>query len=616
MHVGVRSDNVGFVVKTMQIYEYDDYDDCRRSHPDFVYCIVQLRLQPDPTSVIWNSIQNYSSSPRHFDRRSVEVGSCLQECHPPFERNSEHITTLLDVCLRTKVWSLYKLNSTIERASCSGAVKSNAEHEDGWKIAAAKVTFVCWAVGALFLVSWATLLDTGSSSRASEKLNTPPSVIVQSFSLRRNLPSLIRSEKRSKLNLQHVDGFRALTMMIILLSHASIPLIKMPLKNVHKLEGQFDRSWFPIAMAGNTYTVQLFFVIGGLLLAVNVLQQTKDSATVGVAYFIDRVKNRLIRILPTYLFVVLFHASWYPSLHDGPIGDRFKDHCTTNWWTNLLFINNYIHPSEPCIQFSWYLGADFQLYLIGTAIMILIRNRPKLTKHVALIMVLIAFVVPFVIIYVHHLDATVMMILRYVLLEIRTLPYYKSVYIPFETNAGNYFFGMVAGVSYYKLKENPMAAEILKLKYLLPGSAAFFVAMNGFTPLLPSDHLPHASVWLAFFGSLLKSAWGIFPSIVLLHLAFRSTPSILVSVLQHPVLLVAAKLSYAVYLTQYGIIYAIYKHITYPLMYDGYTIMTFTAAIVTITFLIAFFLYLVIEVPFHTMLKHRFYKPTRKKQDG
>ncbi|KFB43989.1 AGAP004694-PA-like protein [Anopheles sinensis] len=84
-------------------------------------------------------------------------------------------------------------------------------------------------------------------------------------------------------------------MMIILLSHASIPLIKMPLKNVHQLEGQFDRSWFPIAMAGNTYTVQLFFVIGGLLLAVNVLQQTKDSATVGVAYFINRVKNRLIR---------------------------------------------------------------------------------------------------------------------------------------------------------------------------------------------------------------------------------------------------------------------------------------------------------------------------------
>ncbi|ETN66478.1 hypothetical protein AND_001735 [Anopheles darlingi] len=33
----------------------------------------------------------------------------------------------------------------------------------------------------------------------------------------------------------------------------------------------------------------------------------------------------------------------------------------------------------------------------------------------------------------------------YILQEIRTLPYYTKVYIPFETNAGNYFFGMLAG---------------------------------------------------------------------------------------------------------------------------------------------------------------------------
>lgn len=25
---------------------------------------------------------------------------------------------------------------------------------------------------------------------------------------------------------------------------------------------------------------------------------------------------------------------------------RYEKHCTSNWWTNLLYINNYVNPSE------------------------------------------------------------------------------------------------------------------------------------------------------------------------------------------------------------------------------------------------------------------------------
>uniref|UniRef100_A0A182PMS1 Acyltransferase 3 domain-containing protein n=1 Tax=Anopheles epiroticus TaxID=199890 RepID=A0A182PMS1_9DIPT len=193
------------------------------------------------------------------------------------------------------------------------------------------------------------------------------------------------------MNLRHLDGIRALTMMIILLTHSSIPLIRMPLKNVDDLESQFDQVWFPIAMAGNTYTVQIFFVIGGLLLAVNTLEQTKN-----------------------------------------------------------------------CIQFAWYLGADFQLYLLGTVLMLLMRI-PKLYKPILVCMIVSSFLVPMIVIYQHQLDATVMMILRYVLQEIRTLPYYVRFYIPFETNAGNYFFGMITGIIYHRLKDNPAAMWITKV---------------------------------------------------------------------------------------------------------------------------------------------------------
>uniref|UniRef100_A0A182WAW7 Acyltransferase 3 domain-containing protein n=1 Tax=Anopheles minimus TaxID=112268 RepID=A0A182WAW7_9DIPT len=596
-------------VEVMQIYQYDDYEECRRTYSDFVYCSAYAHLISSSNSTQWTSIENYSSHPRHFDRRKVEVGACVQKCRPTFESAIHNLTAELQRCVEQKMWSRYALNSSIEIMHCIHGAEATKDNSAGLGIA--QISFLCFAIGAIVLAVLASVADTPPQDCTAEKDASFATKLLQSFSLVRNVPKLIERENKPGINLRHLDGIRALTMLIILLTHSSIPMIRMPLKNTNDLEAQFEQSWFPIAMAGNTYTVQIFFVIGGLLLAVNTLEQLKHRNNAGLGYLLDRVKIRLIRILPLYIFVILFHASWYPRLYEGPIGDRFHDHCTTNWWTNVVFLNNYINPSEPCIQFAWYLGADFQLYLLGTILMILMR-LPKLFKPILFCMTLSAFLVPMVVIYSYNLDATVMMILRYVLQEIRTLPYYLHVYIPFETNAGNYFFGMLAGIAYFHLKDNPSASNILKLNYLLPSSAVFFLAMNGLTIMLPADHLAEPSIGLAVYGSLLKSAWGIFPSVLLLYIAFQKGPSMLVATLQHPVLLVGSKLSYSIYLVQYAIVYALYKHITYPLVYNGFTILIFTAAIVNITFCVAFTLHLFIELPFNLFLKQILTKPKAK----
>uniref|UniRef100_A0A182FB13 Acyltransferase 3 domain-containing protein n=1 Tax=Anopheles albimanus TaxID=7167 RepID=A0A182FB13_ANOAL len=363
----------------------------------------------------------------------------------------------------------------------------------------------------------------------------PASSVVKSFSLAQNIPKLIQKNRKCLPKLDHLDGIRTIVTIFILLSHSSIPLIKMPLKNVADIEMQFENPLFSVAMAVNTYMVQLFFVLGGFLLAVTNLNR-KHSPEIGTFKLLWKsIKHRLIRILPSYLFVILFHASWYPKLIHGPMGYRFKDYCVKNWWTNILFLNNYILTKEPCIQFSWYLGADFQLYLIGTILMIII--------------------------------------IRYILQEIRTLPYYIKVYIPFETNAGNYFFGMLAGSVYFINMNNDLSFESLNLNMLFLSGGGFFVLMNSLTIFLPEDHV-YPSIVLAIFGSLLKCAWGVFPAILILYLAFKNPPSRLSSVLCHPLLCFLSKLSFTIYLVQYGVVYSVYRHVTYPLMYNGFTIVS------------------------------------------
>lgn len=59
-----------------------------------------------------------------------------------------------------------------------------------------------------------------------------------------------------------------------------------------------------------------------------------------------------------------------------------------------------------CLQYGWYLGADFQLFLIGTGIMTLIWRFPRLEKTCVAVMLMVAFVVPGAVIYLEKLDAT------------------------------------------------------------------------------------------------------------------------------------------------------------------------------------------------------------------
>ncbi|KHJ80953.1 hypothetical protein OESDEN_19366 [Oesophagostomum dentatum] len=39
--------------------------------------------------------------------------------------------------------------------------------------------------------------------------------------------------------------------------------------------------------------------------------------------------------------------------------------CRKNWWTNVLYINNIIDPNNMCLIISWYLAADFQIYIFS-----------------------------------------------------------------------------------------------------------------------------------------------------------------------------------------------------------------------------------------------------------
>lgn len=50
------------------------------------------------------------------------------------------------------------------------------------------------------------------------------------------------------------------------------------------------------------------------------------------------------------MLVVAFYAYVFPYIGDGPLWTEKlaieANRCQENWWTNLLFINNYVHSDN------------------------------------------------------------------------------------------------------------------------------------------------------------------------------------------------------------------------------------------------------------------------------
>lgn len=51
-------------------------------------------------------------------------------------------------------------------------------------------------------------------------------------------------------------------------------------------------------------------------------------------------------------------------------------HCRSAWWTNLLYINNFVPKvyTDQCVPWAWYLANDMQFFVIGMLILALYRK--------------------------------------------------------------------------------------------------------------------------------------------------------------------------------------------------------------------------------------------------
>jgi hypothetical protein len=45
--------------------------------------------------------------------------------------------------------------------------------------------------------------------------------------------------------------------------------------------------------------------------------------------------------------------------------ENIEENCKNNWWKNILLIQNFQPLNEICMSWTWFIAADFQLFILS-----------------------------------------------------------------------------------------------------------------------------------------------------------------------------------------------------------------------------------------------------------
>ncbi|KAK6176000.1 hypothetical protein SNE40_014370 [Patella caerulea] len=194
--------------------------------------------------------------------------------------------------------------------------------------------------------------------------------IIKAFSLITNMPKILNG-KKSKGAINCVHGIRFVSMLWIILGHTyNYGVVSQSdsqtTQNLIDADGLFKRFSFQGIMAAG-FAVDTFFLLSGFLVSYLTLKDLRKRKITG-GYMFMYYFHRFWRLTPLYMIVLMTFSCLYKYMGDGPLWPaaiKAADYCKTNWWTNVLYVNNLVNNHEQCLGWSWYLANDMQFYIIS-----------------------------------------------------------------------------------------------------------------------------------------------------------------------------------------------------------------------------------------------------------
>jgi len=202
--------------------------------------------------------------------------------------------------------------------------------------------------------------------------------ILLSFSLIKNASNLFSTNLQTSNTIKAVSGIRVISMLWIIANHTwqSIGIYSEYVENKDVFSSKVKELGFqPIINV--TFSVETFLLLSGLLIAYTMFKDMEKYRKFRILYFYI---YRFFRIMPLYYLFIFLAIKVLPKLGSGPVYNwrlLSYDTCQQYWWTNILFINNFI-PVLSCLGHTWYMAIDMQFFIISPIFIVLLYKRRSL----------------------------------------------------------------------------------------------------------------------------------------------------------------------------------------------------------------------------------------------
>ncbi|XP_075234541.1 nose resistant to fluoxetine protein 6-like [Lycorma delicatula] len=457
------------------------------------HCVVQIgNIMRLPKSVVidWRTLQTVLGGVPVL-KPNLHLGICL-----PASCSLDDIETNY-----RKVVDKYNLTIYLDKYSCSASNEdtSYSTHE-------IIITAVVLIPAVICIL--ATIIDLNSAKVEKPGIFT---LLVESFSIYQNGKLLLKTSN-PKRPLSILNGLRFLSVVWVISSHHWLFSALRPALNFIEMSQLFTKVYAAGVLNG-VLAVDVFILINGLLLSYLFMDVMMKGHKFNLLLFYT---HRIVRIVPGYTVLILFALTLFPRYFgDGPLWKtyvgRHTEYCYKNWWTNLLFINNYVHSEEQCIPSTWYLSVDMQLHFLAPIFLYSLYKWKSFIKYGIPVCIIISNIISFLNSYLNQFPAG-----SIIARDFKTVHKFNLEYITTHTKFGPWFVGLALGYILRKIdgKRVKIPSVWVKIGWIL----SFFVGSTVIMSIVyfHQDDIQYnrilSSSYTGFYSTLwaLSIAWLIF----------------------------------------------------------------------------------------------------------
>ncbi|XP_044763430.1 nose resistant to fluoxetine protein 6-like [Coccinella septempunctata] len=380
-----------------------------------------------------------------------------------------------------------------------------------------------------------------------------PNTAISSFSIYTNGKQLLKSSSNED-HLLCINGLRVLNMIWVIVGHVYVNYLLAGA--IDNWKDAFD--WMDdvgnMVIMGATVSVDSFFTIGGLLTVYIYMKSTETDLKESVKSVPLMYLHRYLRLTPALAILVMVYATGLIEfLGNGPrwglMHEMAVEGCEKRWWSTLIYIQNYMDSSEHmCVDQSWYLSVDMQLFILSPLILIPLKKWPKYVLPVMVCLVGAGVAIPFYIGYSNKFTGLV--------LGSTTTTFISQYYYKTHARFGPYVIGMLAGYFIHKMKRNGKQIKlniiVSIILWAIAIGALIACIFDGYKLLKDDEN----AVLDGLYVGLNRSIWSCAISLVII-LCVSGNGGLINTFLSLPTMQFLSKLSYSMYLVHYLVITAV-----------------------------------------------------------